>query len=392
MRKKKVAEAEENGFAANRDRIDALASAVEEMPLWRPAATELREVRSVRTIFPQVDNMTRVLGWPIDRVGVVHGPSSEGKTLFVHGLGLSFLQQGHFYAYIDAEQTTPLSWVKKLFGSFSQHPGFRALRPSCYEEAVDATRQFCEVIGKRKEAGELPEDTTGLVVVDSLRKLNPKGMLDKLLKEGSMPGQKKGKGRQRGGAVGVDGMGGRAGQIKAAMNAGWLDEMIPLCARTGTAVVLVARETDDADADAFAREDFKVGGGKAVNYDASIRVRIAHASPVRDSTDGPIVGQRHAVELWKTKVAEREERVPMAYFHSSNGTVTPTGFDFSRDLLELACDAGIVDLVGSWYRWGQVKLGNGTGAAVRMLNSDAVLREKIEVEVRGCFKDARVVE
>ena len=206
-------------------------------------------------------------------------------------------------------------------------------------------------------------------------------------------GGRKGKGRKRGGGtVGVDGMGGRAGQIKAAMNAGWLDEMIPLCARTGTAVVLVARETDDADADQFAREDFKVGGGKAVNYDASIRVRIARAIPVLDVNDGPVVGQRHTVELWKTKVAERDEVVPMAYFHSSNGSVTPTGFDMSRDLLEIACDAGIIDLKGSWYSWGQVKLGNGSAAAVRSLNSDEQVRAKIELEVRSCFKDARVVE
>ncbi|HOA00840.1 MAG TPA: hypothetical protein PKI27_00880 [Dermatophilaceae bacterium] len=385
-RVKQPASTAADSFAANREQLDAMAAVAERFSSWRPAAEVLTRVRAVPTIFPQVDAVTRVGGWPIERFALVHGPSSEGKTVFLHGLGLSFLQRGHFYNYVDAEYTTPETWVQKLMAEFATHPGFRALRPRTYEETVDAVREFCDVLGDAKAKGHLPADTSGLIVVDSLRKLVPKKLLARLIAEAAAEESDGGDKRKRKGQRGVDGLGGRAAQHKAALNAAWLDELVPMLAQTGTAMVAVARETDDPDAGMF-DEGIKVGGGRAVYYDSSLVVRIVRAGWVREGDkDSRITGERHLVEVRKTKVGGKDQRRPRAAFHTSNGVLVPEGFDRPRDIIESALDYEVVTLTGSWISWGKRRLGNGLNAAVRKLHDEPALCAELESAVRAKYE------
>ena len=373
-------------IADNRDRLDAMAAVGEQFASFRPAIEVLTKVRAVPTIFVQVDYATRVGGWPIERISLVHGPSNEGKTAFCMGLGLSFLMRGHFFHHVDAEYATPEPWVRTLMAEHAGHPGFRALRPRTYEETADAVRQSCEVLGNAKAKGRLPADTSMLFVIDSLRKLVPKNLLAKIMKECSdeAPAGKDGrkvKGR------GLDGAGGRAAQIKAAMNAQWMDELVPMLAQCGAAMVLVARETDDPDAGMYG-EGFKVGGGRAAYYESSIVARIVRQGWVRENgeSDSAIYGERHKVEIRKTKVGGKTEKKPVAHFHTSNGALVPAGFDRARDVVTMAIDAGIVDVNGSWVNWEKRKLGQGINAAVKRLDADASLLGDLEAECRTLFK------
>ena len=372
-------------FAMNRDRLRRMEKVATSRfgEKWRPATEVLVEVRSVQTIFPGIDAVTRVGGWPIDRFGLLHGPSNEGKTEFMFGLGASFLQRGHFYAHIDAEYTTPARWLRTLLGVHAANPCFRALRPRTYEETVDAVRMFCEAIGEAKAKGEIEPDTTGLIGLDSIRKLVPKALFERLAKEGA-DGEAKGEGRHKKKPGGVDGFGGRAAQIKAALNAAWVDELIPLLAQTGTAMIVIARET--ADDDAFG-QGFKVGGGGALYYDSSLVARIQRASYVRDGTgkDAPLYGEKRSVEIHKTKVGGKDERLPEAYYHTSNGMLVPEGFDAARDLLMVGRDFDIVTAAGSHVSWGKVKLGNGEHAAVRKLYANPTLLAGLEEQVRDAI-------
>jgi recombination protein RecA len=322
-------------------------------------------------------------GWPIDRFSLLHGPSNEGKTLLLLGLGLSFLKRGHFFAHVDAEYTTPAGWLVKLMGEHASSPLFRAMRPRTYEETVDAVRSFCEAIGEARERGEIEKETTGLIGIDSIRKLVPKALLEKLMKEGS-DGDAEGKGRFKRRPGGVDGMGGRAGQIKAALNAAWVDELVPLLGQTGTAMVVITRETDDPDANGFGGRDFKLGGGKALVFDSSLVARIQRDKWICDD-DGVLGGERHSVEIHKTKVEGKSEKLPEVFFHSSTGEHegVPFGFDIARDLLELGEQSGVVKKAGSHYSFKGTRIGNGEMSAVRKLYADPALLEELSVAVRA---------
>jgi RecA/RadA recombinase len=307
---------------------------------FRPARETLKRVRAVPTIFPDVDRKAKVGGWPIDRVAVVHGPSTAGKTTFVHGLGLSFLRRGHIYCYVDAELTTPISWLETLFGAYADDDRFFASRPTSYERAVDDVRKVARGLQKAREDGKVDPDTTCLFVIDSIRKLVPEGILERIKKMGA-----------EGDDGSVDGFSGAAGRMRAALNSAWLDELNPLMYETGCGIVLVGREGEDATASARDKQygkDWRLTGGKGLFFDSSFVVRVEHDSwmIVEEGGRKYIAGEKHRAVIRKTKVAGDLHET--ANFWTSNGRTHPEGFLRARDVLHVGEATGVLKRAGSW--------------------------------------------
>lgn len=367
------------------ERGNALRKVANAFQSFRPAREVLRVVRAVPTCFVQLDHATGVGGLPIERFMLVHGPSNEGKTAFVQGLMKSFLRREHFAMFIDAEQTTPITWTQELMGvALAGSDRFFAERPTTYENTVKHVREFLLTVDSERTAGRLDPDTSAIVVVDSLRKLVPEKIFDKIAGETKKAANSKQ-------LVGIDGMGGRAAQLKAALNAAWMDELVPLLARTQTAFVAITRESEDPNADQWAKmtgNDFKVGGGKAIVYDSSLVFRVERAGYVTDGAEEKktMFGERHRVTVRKTKVAGREDQRSWFNFYTSNGKLVPSGFDPARDVIELAQKFGVIDVNGSWLSFQGQKLGQGMNSAVKNLTSNADLFSDLEVAVRSKFK------
>jgi RecA/RadA recombinase len=369
-----------------RDRMRSLAAVASSFADWRPRAEVIRAVEYVPTAFPQYDHVTALGGHPIGRFTLIHGPSNHGKTSVALGLGMSFLARGHFFAVADAERTTTDKWVRDLMGNAADHPAFVALPVSTYEQVRGSVRGLCDRIAGARAKGQIPDDTTALVLVDSIRKLVPAKLWEELSKAQKADAADAPKARGRFGKKkkspkGIDGFGGRAAQLKAALNAAWVDELVPLLADTRIAMAVIARETSDPDADAFASKDWKVGGGSALYYDASLDIRVMRGW-VSDSATGEVYGERHRLEIHKTKVAGKLERIPSAHVHVSNGALVPYGFDRARDVIELAIKFGICEVAGSWIKWGKRSLAQGENQAVVKLTGSPLLGE-LEAEVRA---------
>jgi RecA/RadA recombinase len=375
-----------SSFSANRTTHKAMSKVAERFGRFRPAVEVIRRVDSVPTRFVQYDHVLGVGGHPISRITLLHGPSNEGKSEFALGLGESFLHRDHFFGFVDAERTTPLPWVQGLMKGLERHPGFVAMAANTYEKVRVDVRRFCEEIGQAREKREVPEDTTGLLVVDSIRKLYPEKLFDELMKEitkkddkPSRPGMK---GKQ---AEKKPQLGSRAEQIKAAMNARWMDELVPLLADTRCTMVIIAREYANSEATGKFDREWVVGGGKALFYDSSIDVRVSRQW-VYDGTEKErrVVGERRVLDIHKTKLSGKSVKVPRSYYHTSNGLLVPEGFDVARDLLELAENAGIVQSTSNgWYTWNKLRLGNGASNVVKRLHADHELRQKFEDDVRA---------
>jgi len=378
--------------AESKARYQGIEQAAKAFDAFRPARDVLSVVRAVPTCLVQFDHATKVGGLPIERFGLIHGPSAEGKTYFSLGLLKSFLSLNHFAMLIDAERTTPITWARSIMGPLADHPYFFAMRPHSYEDTVEAVRLFLINVKRQRDAGNVPPDTSGLIICDSIRKLVPEGMLKKLfgeVYETANPRRRKQLDRGKG----IDGMGGRAAQIKAAMNSQWMDELTPLLEETKTAFLPIARETEDPDADAMSKmlgRGFKVGGGKALYYDASLVVRVERASYVQDGGDDDgrnkkVFGERHSLTIRKTKVSGQEDKQTVGYFHTSNGVLVPEGFDRARDVLELATKFGVVEQNGAWFSFREQRVGQGAHNSVRSLTDNPPLLGEIEAAVREKF-------
>lgn len=370
-------------FAANRKKAAAMAKVTAAMGGWRPAPEVLREVEAVPTRFLQYDVATGVGGHPISRITLLHGPSGNGKSEFALGLGESFLRREHFFGLLDAERTTPASWTRALMHEAASLPTFVALPVSTYEKSVDGVRRFCTAIADARAAGTIDRDTTGLVVVDSVRALVPADMMKHALAELKGDGsEKKPRGRFGKAKKGIDGTGGRSGQIKAHLNSIWVDELVPLLADTRTGIVMIGREVKDEDA-GFFDSGVKVGGGAGLVFGASLRLRVT-SKFLYEGEEGNrrCVGEVHQIAIHKTKVSGKLEPVVFANYHTSNGVDAPAGFWPERDALEIAEECGVITLKGSWHWFDGKRIGNGRLGVLKRLHDEPALLVAIDAAVR----------
>ena len=345
------------------DRLAQLTKVAGKMTAWRPGTEVLTRVTSQKTIFPAINRDTQVGGWPNQRIALIHGMSGHGKTSFVHGIGLSYLMGGHFYLFVDAEYTSPEEWLRKLMAEHADHPGFRALRPTSYEQTTEAVRDAARAIVDAKKSGDLPPDVACFIVVDSIRKLVPEKLMKALEKDEG----------------GIDGMSGRAAMMKAALNAQWLDELVPLAHHCNLSIAIIAREMEKAATQPW-EDDFKIAGGKALVFESSLVARVMRSGYVYrgEGKDREALGERHSVRITKTKVAASDGKSTDSFFHTSNGKLVPEGFDRARDIVELGKQLGILTTRGSSIAWGDVKLGQGDHQAVKRLSDDKELFARIE--------------
>ena len=379
MRKPRVDAGGVSEARARAKNIDAIAKA---MGGFKPAREVLSLVRSVPTCMVQFDHAIRSGGWPIEVVAIGSGPSGTGKTSFALLLAKSFLDLGHFVLHLDSERSTPIDWVRTMIGPAADDGvRFKASRPDTYEQAVDETERFVKAIAQMRTDEIVPEDTTGIVIVDSLRKLTPKGFFKAATKTDE-----------------ADPMSGRGPMIKAKWNTAWMDVLTPLLDSTGTGFFAIAREYEDTNADMWSRKmgtNVKLGGGSGIVFDSSVVVRIDRAGWVGEkrTDDGPgdVYGERHRITIKKTKVGGKDGKASVCYFHTSNGTLTPAGHDRARDVLDLAKRFGIVEGT-SWLSWKKRKIGQGDHKAAVKLAGDLEMLAELEAEVRAEFATNAVTE
>ena len=395
MQKRSVPSVVENGREAVK-RFKALGAVSKRFRGWRPQAEVIREVEVVPTCMPAYDVHNRVGGHPISRIALVHGPSAEGKTLFELALLKSFLERGHFAAFADAERSTPARWVNTMMGEVAKSPGFVALPVKTFEHGRDAIRSLCETTAEARVKRELPEDVTALVCVDSLRGLVPKAIFDEL-KKAQEADAAEGKQRSRFGKKpkGIDGFGGRAAQMKAALLSAWMDECVPLFADTRCALLLIGRETK-AEVESGFRviteewKEYKVGGGVAPFFMASQVIRVTREYVRVKDSDGKsqVVGERHDLAMYKVKVSGKEDVAQYAYVHTSNGVQSPEGFDRARDVSALSVQLEVVKPHGSWLVRSDTgeAIAQGEEQLVRKLRTEAGLMGELERQCRGMVK------
>lgn len=349
---------------------------------FRPASEALTAVRAVPTIFPQFDRATRVGGLPIERFTLVHGSSTGGKTYYCIAMMLSFLMRDHPVFFIDAERTTPHAWLRMAMGDYADHPLFRAVKPQTYEQTRKDVREFMMTTARLRDAGKLPPDTSALVVLDSIRKLVPKDQFKQIMQLAKSDPKD-------------DQARSRIAQIKAQMNAAWLDELVVLLDETSTAMIAIAREmVDPGNTNPKAIRfgtNVKTAGGSALFYDASLDVRSSRVGSYGKRVKGPdgqsalrAFGDVHRLDITKSKVSGKEEYRASCPFHISNGVWVPAGFDRGRDLLELARSLDVVSGTSSLAHgkrtWRNEHL------AAKALTEDADLFAAVEAECRALFR------
>lgn len=278
------------------------------------------------------------------------------NTAFTVGLIRSVQQAGGITAFFDIELSAE---TKRWFGSmgvdgqtclyYGRTGRSEAKEAITYEEVVEEADGLLDRYQEGKRKGSIPAGAPLLVVIDSISKLAPAGLLKAIRTEGG------------------EALRSGVGRTQAQMNASWLIGLGPRIGDDDIIFAIIAHESEQAAATGKAwTADFKVRGGSALSYEAMMAVRVTFAGLVKDlaadkPTDRvPMVGKRHRVQVMKNKHGPAMQSATI--YTSTGGGLAPAGFDHVRELLHEAVLQEVVSgpdpkdmTLGSRFEFGSEK-------------------------------------
>ena len=287
-------------------------------------------VQAVPTGALSLDLALGVGGLPRGRIVEVFGPESSGKTTLIYHVIAECQARGGICAFIDAEHALDPSWCKKLGVDIE---ALLVSQPGSAEEAL----QIAEMLVK--------SGAIDLVAIDSVAALTPRAEL-----EGQMGDQ----------SVGL-----QARMMSQAMRklAGNLNRANTLCVFTNqirekVGVMFGSPETQP--------------GGRALKFYASQRLDIRRIETLKEGTEA--IGNRVRVKVVKNKVAAPFRQ---AEFDIEYGQ----GISSEGCILDLALEHNLISKSGSFFAYGDTRLGQGRNNAKGFLRENPEIANELETKI-----------
>ncbi len=282
-----------------------------------------------------IDLALGVGGYPRGRIIEIYGPESSGKTtLAIHAIAEA-QKQGGIAAFIDAEHAFDSSYAQNLGVDIDN---MVISQPDNGEQALEITEQL------------IRSGAIDIVVVDSVAALTPKAEI-----EGDMGDSKMG--------------------LQARLMSQALRKLTSAISKTKTTCIFINQLRDKIGV-MFGNPETTTGGN-ALKFYSSIRIDVRKGTALKDGEEQ--IGNRTKVKIVKNKVAPPFRR---AEFDIEYGE----GISKIGEILDLGVELNIIKKAGSWFSYGDGKIGQGREAVKEKLTLDTELADKIEAEVRAALK------
>ena len=269
-------------------------------------------------------------GIPTGRIVEFYGPESSGKTSLALHLIANSQKQGGTCAFIDAEHALDPTWARKLGVNLEN---LLVSQPDCGEQALE----ICETLVR--------SNAVDVIAIDSVAALIPRAEIE--------------------GEMGDSHMGLQARLMSQAMR-----KLVGAISKSKTIVVFINQIRMKIGV-VFGNPETTTGGN-ALKFYSSVRLEIRRVTTIKDG-ENP-VGNRVRVRVVKNKVAPPFKKAEFDIMFDR-------GISYEGDLLDLAVENEIVAKQGSWFSYGDTRLGQGRENAKRFFedNADmcAEIREKI---------------
>lgn len=272
-------------------------------------------------------------GYPVGRIVEIFGPESSGKTtLALHAIAEA-QRGGGVGAFIDVEHAFDKTYAEKL--------GVNLSRECLLFSQPDNGEQALEIAEILIRTGKID-----VVVIDSVAALVPKAEID-----GDMGDSKMG--------------------LQARLMSQALRKLTGAVSKSHTILIFINQLRDKIGV-MFGNPETTTGGN-ALKFYASQRVDIRRIAINKDGEES--VSNRVKVKIVKNKVAS-------PFKVTEFNIVFGVGIDRIAELVDLSVELGIVKKSGSWYAYGETKLGQGADAVRALLVDNPELQEELEVRVR----------
>ncbi len=293
----------------------------------------VEKVEAIPTGSLSLDIALGVNGFPKGRIVEIYGPESSGKTtLAIHAIA-EVQKQGGIAAIIDAEHAFDQFYAAKLGVDIDN---LLISQPDNGEQAL-------EIADNLIRSGAID-----LLVVDSVAALTPKAEIE--------------------GEMGDSQMGLQARLMSKALRklTGSINKAKCCC--------IFINQLRDKIGVMFGNPETTTGGN-ALKFYASVRVDIRRTSQIKDGED--VVGNRVKVKIVKNKVAPPFKKAEFDIMYGE-------GISKVGEVIDLGVELNIIKKSGSWFSYGEVKLGQGRDAVKSLLQDNPELMDELE----GKIKDA----
>lgn len=289
-------------------------------------------VRKCSTGSIEVDRITSG-GLPYGRITEVIGPESSGKTtLCLQAIREAQKEQpDKACVFVDVEQALDLTYAESLGIDTDK---LIIVQPTTAEETIDITVQL------------LNSNGVSVLVCDSIAAMVPKKRLE-----------------------------GHAGESAVADLARLMSlnamKMVNGAASSGTALVFTNQIREKVGVMFGSPET--TPGGNAIKFYASLRVDVRRSSQIKDGED--VIGNVTKLKVIKSKVGPPFMKAEVEVYYGKG--IWPIS-----ELLKIATEEKIIKKAGSWFSYGDVRIGQGRNAALLMLQDNEELCEEIRLKLQ----------
>lgn len=275
-------------------------------------------------------------GYPRGRIIEIFGPESSGKTtLAIHAIAEA-QKQGGIAAFIDAEHAFDRFYAEKLGVDIDE---LLISQPDNGEQALDIADQL------------IRSSAIDIIVIDSVAALTPKKEIE--------------------GEMGDSVVG-----LQARLMSQALRKLTATISKTNTTCIFINQLREKIGI-MFGNPETTTGGN-ALKFYASVRLDIRRVTTLKDG-DTPI-GNQVRVKVVKNKVAPP--------FRKTEFEITfGEGISHIGEIVDLGTELGIIRKSGSWFSYGDSKIGQGRDAVKRLLKDNPELADEIEQKIAEALKD-----
>ncbi|MBS2100276.1 recombinase RecA [Carboxylicivirga linearis] len=269
-------------------------------------------------------------GLPRGRIIEIYGPESSGKTtLAIHAIAEA-QKQGGIAAFIDAEHAFDRFYAEKLGVDLES---LLISQPDNGEQALEIADQL------------IRSSAIDIIVIDSVAALTPKAEI-----EGDMGDSRMG--------------------LQARLMSQALRKLTSTINKTNTTCIFINQLREKIGV-MFGNPETTTGGN-ALKFYASVRLDIRRVTQIKDGEN--VVGSLTRVKVVKNKVAPPFKK---AEFEIRYGE----GISRIGEILDLGVELEIVKKSGSWFSYGETKLGQGREAVKEVIKDNPELAEELEQKI-----------
>ena len=327
----------------NAERLKALQAAMAKIEkdfgkgsIMKLGDESVEDVDTIPTGSLSLDAALGVGGYPKGRIIEIFGPESSGKTtLALHAIAEA-QKAGGLAAFIDAEHALDRFYAAKLGVNTDD---LLISQPDNGEQALEIADQL------------IRSSAIDIIVIDSVAALTPKAEI-----EGDMGDNKVG--------------------LQARLMSQALRKLTSSISKTNTTCIFINQLREKIGI-MFGNPETTTGGN-ALKFYASVRLDIRRVTTLKDG-DTPI-GNPVRVKIVKNKVAPPFRK---AEFEITFGE----GISRAGEIVDLGVELGILKKSGSWFSYGETRLGQGRDAVKKLIKDNPELSEEIEAQIAEALKD-----